>query len=137
VNDISELTINQYWWIEHQMHVSMIRIQSVQPIANFTVRLVLTDGSAKIVDLEPYLRGPIFEALKKKPAQFRTVKVDPQLGTIVWDNGADIDPDVLIKGMNAKRMVEKTTLKRRIPRVSAVKEKKTRYKAQRDVKKKQ
>lgn len=99
------------------------------------VRLVLTDGSRKIVDLEPYLKGPIFEALKKKPALFRTVRVDPQLGTIVWDNGADIDPDVLIKGINATWMTKSTAPKRRIIRVSVVKEKGARYKARNKVKK--
>ena len=26
---------------------------------------------------------------------FRAVRVDEELGTIVWPNGADIDPDVL------------------------------------------
>jgi hypothetical protein len=48
-----------------------------------------------MIDLEPFLRGPIFEPLKHDLDLFRSVKVDAELGTIVWDNGADIDPDVL------------------------------------------
>jgi hypothetical protein len=32
------------------------------------------------------------------PQFFRSVQVDPELGTIVWPNGADIDPDVLVLG---------------------------------------
>jgi hypothetical protein len=36
----------------------------------------------------------IFEPLKN-PIYFVTVHVDPDLGTICWDNGADIDPVVL------------------------------------------
>ena len=30
---------------------------------------------------------------------FRSVKVDPRMGTLIWDNGADIDPDVLYKDL--------------------------------------
>jgi hypothetical protein len=73
----------------------MIRIRSVKPLEDFRVRLEFTDGSEKTVDLEPYLCGPIFEPLRRDPALFRSVRVDPELGTIVWNNGADIDPEVL------------------------------------------
>jgi hypothetical protein len=31
----------------------------------------------------------------KDSSYFAQVRVDPELGTIVWSNGADIDPDVL------------------------------------------
>lgn len=73
----------------------MIRIRDVEPLERFSVRLKFTDGSEKVVDLHRYLRGPIFESLVDDPARFRSVQVDPELGTITWDNGADIDPDVL------------------------------------------
>jgi hypothetical protein len=76
----------------------MIRIRSVTPLEQFQVRLTFTDNSDKVVDLAPYLSGPIFEPLKRDSALFRTVHVDEQLGTIVWPNGADIDPDVLYWG---------------------------------------
>ena len=36
----------------------------------------------------------MFEPLRE-PEEFRKVTVDPELGTIVWPNGADLDPDVL------------------------------------------
>ena len=35
----------------------------------------------------------IFAPLKE-PEYFRSVRVDPEAGTIVWPNGADICPDV-------------------------------------------
>jgi len=59
------------------------------------VRLEFTDGTRKEIDLEPYLRGPIFEPIRNDPLVFGSVKVDRRMGTLVWDNGADIDPDVL------------------------------------------
>jgi hypothetical protein len=37
---------------------------------------------------------------------FRSVRVDPELGTIVWPNGADIDPDVLYRGLKPAWMEE-------------------------------
>jgi hypothetical protein len=73
----------------------MVRIRSVKPLKGFQVRLKFTNGEQRVVDLEPYLRGPIFESLREDPELFRSVRVDEELGTIVWENGADIDPDVL------------------------------------------
>ena len=43
--------------------------------------------------LGPYLHGPIFAKMCKEPTSFRSVRVVGS--TIGWDNGADIDPDVL------------------------------------------
>ena len=73
----------------------MIRIRAVRPLTGYQVELLFTDGSQRVVDLGPRLRGPVFEPLKENPALFRQVRVDPELGTIVWPNGADLDPDVL------------------------------------------
>ena len=36
----------------------------------------------------------VFEPLRD-PAYFAQVHVDPDLGTVTWPNGADLDPDVL------------------------------------------
>lgn len=77
----------------------MIRIRSVKPLARFQVQLELTNGRTIKVDLEPYLRGPVFDPIRKSRGLFETVKVDDALGTIVWENGADIDPDVLIENL--------------------------------------
>jgi len=77
---------------------SMIRIQAVKFLDGFRVQLLLTNGKRKTVDLDQYLRGPIFDQIPKSPKLFLSLRVDKELGTIVWDNGADIDPDVLIEG---------------------------------------
>ena len=75
----------------------MIRVKSVQVIGAYNVRVLFTDGSEKTLDLSPYLVGPMFEPLKD-PTRFREVRVDPELETLVWPNGADICPDVLYHG---------------------------------------
>jgi hypothetical protein len=76
----------------------MVRIRGVETLDGFTVRLTLTDGSTREIDLKPFLNGPVFEPVRSDAAFFRSVRVDEELGTIVWPNGADIDPDVLILG---------------------------------------
>ena len=88
----------------------MIRIRNVTPLQKFRVRLLLTNGETLIVDLQPFLNGPIFEPIKAGPALFRTVHVDNTLGTIVWNNGADIDPDVLIGLAKPSWMESKSTV---------------------------
>jgi hypothetical protein len=74
--------------------VTRIRIERVEPLDGYMLRLSFNDGTSRVVDLEPELWGPIFEPLRDESA-FRQVAVDRELGTIVWPNGADMDPDVL------------------------------------------
>ena len=71
----------------------LVRVQEVTPLEGYHCRLIFEDGTQKVVDLEPYLRGPIFEAILNDKEIFRQVRVVE--GTIGWENGADIDPDVL------------------------------------------
>jgi hypothetical protein len=77
----------------------LVRIKSVKPLENFVVFLEFTDGTSREIDLEPFLHGKIFEPLRQNRDAFCAVKVDEQMGTIVWENGADIDPDVLYHGL--------------------------------------
>jgi hypothetical protein len=85
---------------------TFVRVRTVEPLDGFRVRLGFTDGSAKDIDLEPYLHGRIFKPIKDDVNVFRTVKVDNRAGTIVWDNGADIDPDVLFLGLTPAWMTQ-------------------------------
>ena len=73
----------------------MVRITSVEPIREFVVRLGFTDGTVRDLDLSSFLWGPVFEPLKADRELFLQVRVDAEAGTIVWPNGADLDPDVL------------------------------------------
>jgi hypothetical protein len=71
----------------------LVRVRAVQPQEPFKVRLDFEDGTHRVVDLDAYLRGPIFEPIRRDPSMFRSVRVIGS--TIGWENGADIDPDVL------------------------------------------
>jgi hypothetical protein len=76
----------------------MVRVRSAEALDGFRLRLLLTDGEERIVDVSPYLHGPIFEPLRGDRSLFAAVSVDPDFGTVVWPNGADIDPEVLLHG---------------------------------------
>jgi hypothetical protein len=56
--------------------------------------LTLTDGKTIERDVSSLMVGPIFAPLRTNPEMFRQVHVDD--GTLVWPNGADLCPDVLI-----------------------------------------
>lgn len=75
-----------------------VRIAGVAWVRDFVVRLTFTDGTEREADLEMYLRGPVFERIRNDLDLFRSVRVDGELGTLVWPNEADIDPDVLYRG---------------------------------------
>jgi hypothetical protein len=77
------------------MSAQMIRIRWVEPLDGFVLRLSFTDGTEREIDLGGELWGPIFEPLRADRELFRRVRVDEELGTIVWPNGADMDPAVL------------------------------------------
>jgi len=89
----------------------LVRIKAVEVLNGFKVRLTFTDESQKEIDLEPFLHGPVFEPIRNDRELFRTVRVDDEAGTIVWPNGADIDPDVLYLGLKPAWMeTEEETL---------------------------
>ena len=77
----------------------LVRIKAVEILDGFKVRLTFTDESQKEIDLDPFLHGPVFEPIRNDRELFRAVRVDEEAGTIVWPNGADIDPDVLYLGL--------------------------------------
>lgn len=87
----------------------MVRIQSATPGQGFAMRLKFTNGTEKVIDLQKYLRGPIFERIRKDRSYFEEVQVDKELGTIVWPNGADIDPDVLYHDLKTAWMEEESS----------------------------
>jgi len=82
----------------------LVRVRAVESLEGFRVRLEFEDGTQKEIDLEPYLHGPIFEPIRRDMSVFRSVKVEE--GTIAWDNGADIDPDVLYYDLRPAWMEE-------------------------------
>lgn len=71
----------------------LVDIVKVEPLDGFKARIEFEDGAKKVVDLEKYLHGPIFEPIRRDPAFFRSMSIVD--GTITWPNEADIDSEVL------------------------------------------
>jgi hypothetical protein len=70
-------------------------VVAVKPLGDHRLYLRFEDGAEGDIDLAPGLsfRG-VFAPLRD-PAYFAQVRVDSDLGTVTWPNGADLDPDVL------------------------------------------
>lgn len=60
----------------------------------YRVALLFNDGKRGVADLSDALHGPVFEPLKDE-ALFSQFRVDEELETIVWPNGADLAPEYL------------------------------------------
>jgi len=69
-------------------------VKEVKYISGYKLLLTFEDGVRKLVDMEPHLEGEIFDPLKNVD-YFKTVHVNQDIDTIVWENGADFSPDFL------------------------------------------
>jgi len=74
----------------HEIH----RVFSFQKVAPFTLRVKFDDGTSQIIDFRPVLKGELYGPLQE-PALFDQVRIDPEVHTLVWPNGADFDPAIL------------------------------------------
>jgi hypothetical protein len=61
---------------------------------DYVIRLKFNDGAEGLVDLAGELHGQMFAPLKEM-TKFKAFRVDPELNTIVWENGADFAPEFL------------------------------------------
>ena len=66
-----------------------------KPLDGYKVHVRFEDGTAADVDLSYLLDyGGVFEPLRDLDF-FRRLRADPEAGTIVWPNEADIAPETL------------------------------------------
>jgi hypothetical protein len=76
--------------------MALLRIRNVQTLKGFTLKLTLSDGSVVEREISHLLVGPVFQKIREDPALFAQAHAEG--GTVVWPNGADLCPDVLIWG---------------------------------------
>jgi hypothetical protein len=69
-------------------------VKNVTVTGAYTLKLQFEDATERVINFEPILRGEIFGALRDLKL-FNQVRLDPEVHTIVWPNGADFDPATL------------------------------------------
>jgi hypothetical protein len=70
------------------------RVQAYQIVGPYTLKVRFDDGTEQVICFEPILHGTLFGPLRD-PALFDQVRLDPEVHTLVWPNGADFDPAML------------------------------------------
>ena len=64
-------------------------------VRDHTLHLRFADGTEGDVDISRLLEFTGVFAALRDPREFAKVAVHPELKTVIWPNGADLDPDVL------------------------------------------
>jgi hypothetical protein len=75
-----------------------LHVRQAEYRGDYRIWLRFNDGAEGIVDLSDNLDGEVFEPLKEIE-RFKCFRVDPDIETIVWDNGADMSPEFLYEKM--------------------------------------
>ena len=72
----------------------MIKVTAACAVRPYLLDVSFADGTRRRVNVEVLLWGPVFEPLRD-PALFMQARFDPDIGTVVWPNDADIAPEYL------------------------------------------
>lgn len=82
--------MNESFLTDYELH----DVTNFEIVGDYMLRIIFDDGLERVIDFEPILVGPMFSPLCDL-LLFNQVKLDIEIGTLVWPNGADIDPTVL------------------------------------------
>lgn len=88
--------------MQHPIH----RVVKFKIVAPYTILVEFEDATSQTIDFQPVLAGELFGPLRDIDV-FNGVRIDPEIHTLVWQNGADFDPAMLHDWpLHAKAMVE-------------------------------
>ena len=70
------------------------RVEAFEIVQPYTLRVRFDDRTEQTIDFRPILAGELYGPLKDL-SLFNQVRIDPEVHTLVWPNGADFDPATL------------------------------------------
>jgi len=76
---------------------------AVEVTGSHRIRIRFADGLEGELDVSKLVRFDGVFASLRDPAEFRKARLDPELGTVVWPSGADLDPDVLYDHIHSQQ----------------------------------
>ena len=71
-----------------------LKVTEARYLDVYRIEVAFNNGKKGIADLADALKGPVFEPLKNTQA-FARFKIDAELETIAWENGADLAPEYI------------------------------------------
>lgn len=72
----------------------ILHVTNAKYLKDYLIEITFNDGKTGVANLSQSLRGAVFDPLKNKKI-FSQFKIDQELDTIVWPNGADFAPEYL------------------------------------------
>ena len=69
-------------------------VRSFQIVAPYTLCVQFDDATEQTINFQPVLAGELYRPLRDLTL-FDQVRLDPEVHTLVWPNGADFDPATL------------------------------------------
>jgi hypothetical protein len=73
---------------------SLYRVTAVKVVAPYTLEIAFDDATVKTINFKNALYGEMYAPLRDERV-FNRVKVDSEVHTIVFPNGADFEPAIL------------------------------------------
>ena len=74
----------------HQIY----RVRSFEIVSPYTLRIQFNDETSQTINFQPVLAGEMYVPLRDL-SLFNQVRLDTEVHTLVWPNGADFDPATL------------------------------------------
>ena len=76
------------------MNHPIYKVIEFEIVSPYRLRLRFDDGVTQIINFQPVLAGELYAPLNDLNL-FNQVRIDPDVHTLVWPNGADFDPATL------------------------------------------